>query len=142
MKFLKFTIVTLLMSFAFAACEKDQVGIPVTPPVEKPVPEIKPVQATWMGSRYGLNKSIPVYFGFQVKAEGKLDVLNTAKKLIGTGSWNFNNDVFTATYSISSSGQTYSVRSNFFEKPDKIGGTWGLDTNDENGGTWEMTKAN
>jgi hypothetical protein len=142
MKFLKFTIVAFLLSTVFVACEKNKDAIPAPPPPPTPIPapETKPVQGMWMGNRYGPDKSVPVYFGFDVKTQGKLDVLNTAKQVIGTGSWNFYNEVFTATYIIS--GQAYSIKNDFFNKPDEIGGTWGFDNNDSNGGTWKMNKIN
>jgi hypothetical protein len=144
MKFLKFTIAAFLLSMVFVACEKNKDVIPAPPPPPAPIPvtETKPVQGTWMGNRYGYNKSVPFEFGFNVKAQGKLDVLNASKQVIGTGSWNFDNDVFTAAYIITSSGVTYSLRSDFFNKPDNIGGTWGFDSDNSNGGVWEMTKVN
>lgn len=144
MKFLKFSILTILLSTVFIACEKEEAITPdPTPDVTPvPVPEVKPVQGTWMGNRYGLDRSIPVYFGFAIKADAKLDVLNSSKQVIGTGTWSFNNDVFTANYIIISTGVTYSVQNNFFNKPDNIGGTWGFDNNLSNGGIWEMSKIN
>ena len=95
-----------------------------------------------MGTRIGLNKSIPLHFGFFVMPDGKLEVIDPAKQLIGAGTWTFDNDVFAVKYAIYPSGFEYSAKSAFFVKPDKMGGSWGHGSDDENGGTWEMTKTN
>ena len=144
MKFLKFSIAALLMPVVFVACEKDKDVISKPPQEQSPVPApvANPVQGIWMGNRYGLTKSIPVYFGFQIKAQGKLDILNPAKQVIGSGDWKFDNNVFTATYTITSSGDKYSVKSGTYDSQVIIGGTWGFDNNTEGGGFWEMEKIN
>ncbi len=144
MRFLKFSILTILLSTFFIACEKEKVAAPEPTPdgLPIPVPETKPVQGKWMGNRYSHDKSVPYSFGFDVKADAKLEVLNASKQVIGAGTWSFDNDVFTAAYVITATGITYSVRSTFFDKPDNIEGTWGFDNNNSNGGSWGMSRFN
>jgi hypothetical protein len=146
MKFLKLLCIVLmamLISAAFLACSKSKDIVPETTKKESPVSHpTSAINGLWAGKYYGATKSIPVYLGFNIKSSGKLDVLNTAKDVIGSGDWTFNGTVFKAAYTISSSGTTYSLAADYYNAADKLIGTWGYGSSDTNGGLWDMAKSN
>lgn len=147
MNFLKCTMTALALSATFVACQKekaDEIG-PVLPAGnEKPAPGFnESIQGLWIGHSVLYTKSIPVYFSFKIKADGKLDVLNAAQQAIGAGVWTFNGETFRASYSIEvSGGSSYSVVAAYFDSPGKLSGTWGFNSADSGGGFWEMDKVN
>lgn len=146
MKFLKslcIVLMTMLISAAFLACSKGKDVVPEASKRESPVPDAtSAINGLWTGKYYGVSKSIPVYFSFKVKSEGRLDVLNAAKDVIGSGIWTLNGNVFKAVYTVSSSGITYSVAAGLYNSPDKFSGTWGYNNSDTDGGFWDMNKTN
>lgn len=146
MKFLKLVckaLMAILISAAFLACSKSKDILPEATKSKSPVPDpASAINGFWAGKYYGATKSIPVYFGFHIKSSGKLDVLNTAKDVIGTGDWTLNGAVFKAAYTISSSGTTYSLAADHYSAADKFIGTWGYGSSDTNGGLWDMNKSN
>src|SRR5262245_22338381 len=111
MKFLRLSIVALLLSSVFIACEKQQDNVVQAKSIEKPVPVPIPVEGKWMGVRMGMDRSIPVYFGFHIKSGGTLDVLNKDKLVIGTGTWVFTNEVLKVKYTLLSPGGSFSIKS-------------------------------
>src|SRR5258706_5514211 len=137
MRFLEFTIVVPLKPLAFASEQNKDADLG-TATIESLLPVITPVGGTCRDDRFGLDKSIPIYLEFEIKAEGKLLVLNAVEQVIGTGIWAFNGDVFGATYTVSSSGQNHLVKGNLYEKPGKSGPTSGNDNEDAP----EMIKTN
>ncbi|HET6995782.1 MAG TPA: hypothetical protein VFI06_12410 [Chitinophagaceae bacterium] len=143
MKFLHFFIAAVMLSAIFTACSKDKTIIPQTLPVETPVPPtVRPVEGKWVGVRLGIDRSIPIYLCFVLKSAERMTVLNKDGQVIGNGTWSFNNDVLQARYRFSATGETHSVRSDVYTKNGNMGGTWGHDDNDTNGGQWVMEKVN
>lgn len=133
----------MLISAAFLACSKNEDIVPEVIKSESPVADpASAINGFWAGKYYGATKSIPVYLGFDIKSSGKLDVLNTAKDVIGSGDWTLNGTAFKAVYTISSSGTTYSLAADHYRAADKFIGTWGYGGSDSNGGLWDMTKSN
>jgi len=142
MNFLKITIIALMFSTVFVACQKEKELAPVVPAAQPSVPNAKPVQGLWSGKYYGLDKSIPVYFNLLIKADGKLDILNPAQHVIGSGTWQLNEPVFKASLKFSSIGETYSFAGELSDSPRKLNGTWGYEGSESGGGLWNMDKIN
>lgn len=154
MKWPHFSLFTLFIAATFAGCKKDNDSVlHVETSVEKPIPPpaTTPVQGLWIGKQVRTEKSIPVYFSFSISNGGSLDVLDAAKKIIGTGIWTLNGENFKAEYIIASSGESFSASAIVYKgSPDKIyggledklSGTWGYNSSDNDGGFWDMSKIN
>lgn len=146
MNLFKLFIISLFISANFAACKKEstqQAEPPSATPSTKPAPGFNSaIQGLWAGHSVLTNKSIPAYFSFKIKDEGKLEVLNATQQVIGTGSWTFNGETFKTSYSITATGKAYSAAAGYFDSPGKLSGTWGFNSADNGGGFWEMDKIN
>jgi hypothetical protein len=142
MNYLKITIIVMLFSSFFVACQKEKELAPEVPAAQPTVPNAKPVQGLWSGKYYGLDKSIPVYFSLLVKADGKLDILNPAQHVIGSGTWQLNEPVFKTSLKFLSIGETYSFVGELSDSPRKLNGTWGRGASETDGGLWNMDKIN
>ena len=142
MKFLKSTFIVLFFSVAFVACKKDQDISSPQPVDESPVPEVKSIQGLWAGKYYGLDKSIPTYFSLVIKGAGKVDIVNPAQQVIGSGAWQLNGKHFTASLVFSSYPEAYSFAGELNDSAHKLEGTWGHASSDNDAGFWDMDKMN
>lgn len=134
MKFLKFSLVALLMSTAFFSCKKDADNITS----HKPAPGI---QGDWIG-KYGFGNETPgIYYRFSIQESGLIDELNSSGVSKGGGTWNLNGTTFTAHYQWKAPLNTiYTVSATYNEAAHKLSGTWGYGNSATNGGLWEQTK--
>ena len=142
MKRMRSITAAFLLSTLFFACKKEAELIPVKMQSETQptIPQVHTLQGLWIGKRYSFEKSLPVYFVFDLKSEKKLDVLTNDGEVIGTGSWSFDSDVFKATYALTSSGDIHFFTSNYYDGPNKMSGTWGHTNSDSNGGPWQLSR--
>jgi hypothetical protein len=134
MKFLKSSVLTLLLSATLFSCSKNSDD--VVP--NQPAPGI---QGDWVG-KYGFGNETPgVYFRFSIQAGGVIDELNASGASKGGGTWQLNGTSFTAHYQWKAPLNTvYSVAATYNEATHKLTGTWGYENSTTNGGLWEQTK--
>lgn len=134
MKFLKFSVLTLLTSIVLFSCSKNSDD--VTP--NNPAPGI---QGDWIGKYSFGNETPSVYFRFSIQAGGKIDELNASGASKGGGTWELNGTSFTAHYQWKEPLNTiYTVAATYNEATHKLSGTWGYGNSAINGGLWEQTK--
>ena len=133
MKFLKFSVLTLLTSIVLFSCSKNSDDI-----THNPAPGI---EGDWIG-KYGFGNETPsVYFRFSIQANGKIDELNASGASKGGGTWELNGTSFTAHYQWKAPLNTiYTVAATYNEATHKLSGTWGYNSSATNGGLWEQTK--
>jgi hypothetical protein len=130
-KFLKFSIVALLMSVAIFSCKKDSDNVSSNPSI----------QGDWVG-KYGFGNETPdIYYRLNIKAGGVIEELNQAGSSKGSGTWSLNGTTFTAHYQWKAPMNTvYSVAATYNEATGKLSGTWGYDNSATDGGLWEQSK--
>lgn len=138
MKILKTPLSILLLCFllinVFSSCKKDDCPAP-----------IYPVEGLWTG-KYGTGVTEPnLGFSMVVEAGGKLTVadgdnITTSSKAAGT--WILTGNVFTATYTYSGGGSTFSIKADWSNNGKMTNGTYGNGAIPTGGGTWFMDRKN
>ncbi len=130
MKFVKFSIVALLMPVIFFSCKKDN-------------DTVQPVEGTWNGL-YGYGIDAPsISYRLNIKHDGTIEELNAAGNSKGSGSWNFNGNTLTGHYQWKAPMNTvFSIIATYDPATKKLIGTWGYDNSATDGGKWESTKTN
>ena len=134
MKFLRLSMLALLMTATLFTCKKDKDSIDN----KNPNPG---VQGNWVGT-YGFGNEAPsIYYRFNIQSNGVIEELNSSGNSKGSGTWNLNGTNFTATYQWKAPYNTvFTVAATYNEATHKLTGTWGYDNNATNGGKWEQTK--
>ena len=134
MKFLKFFIVTLLVSTAFFSCKKDNND-------DFKTPSNTAIEGKWVG-KYGYQNDAPtIYYCLNVKPGGVIEELNSSGESKGSGTWTLNGNTFTAKYQWKAPLNTiFSVVASFDPATGKLSGTWGWNDNATTGGKWEQSK--
>ena len=133
MKFLKFSVLTLVTAIVLFSCSKNSDDVTHNPPPG--------IEGDWIG-KYGFGNETPsVYFRFSIQANGKIDELNASGASKGGGTWELNGTSFTAHYQWKAPLNTiYTVAATYNEATHKLSGTWGYNSSATNGGLWEQTK--
>ena len=131
MKFLKFSIVALLMPVIFFSCNKDNDDI------------VYPVEGNWTGL-YGFGIDAPsISYRLTIKHDGTIEELNASGNSKGSGTWNFSGNNLTAHYQWKSPMNTvFSIVATYDPATKKLTGTWGYDNSANDGGKFEVNKTN
>lgn len=130
-------VLAMFLFLTFSSCKKDECPAP-------PVPTY-PVEGLWIG-KYGSGASTPTAgYSMVVEAGGKLTVadgdnITTSSKAFGT--WTLTGNVFTATYTYSGGGNTFSIKADWSNTGKMINGTYGPGATPTGGGTWFMDRKN
>lgn len=129
MRILKSVIIALVVATTIIACKKDS---------DK---KADSVEGTYSG-KYGYGTATPIYnFKFRVNAGGSFQELSTnTGNPTGQGTWQLNGSLLTATYTMLSTGNVYSVSATYNSSTHKLTGSWGYDNNPADGGKIDMTK--
>lgn len=130
MKFVKFSIVALLMPVIFFSCKKDN-------------DTVKPVEGNWNGL-YGFGIDPPsISYKLNIKHDGTIEELNASGNVKGSGTWNFNGNTLTGHYQWKAPLNTvFSIIATYDPATNKLTGTWGYDNSATDGGKWEAGKTN
>jgi hypothetical protein len=130
MKFVKFSILALMMSAVFFSCKKDSDSIDNTG-----------IQGDWIG-KYGFGIGTPdIYYRFKIQSGGVIEELSSSGNSKGSGTWSLNGTTFTAHYQMKAPlNAIYTLAATYNKSTKKLTGTWGYDNNATNGGLWEQTK--
>lgn len=131
MKFVKFSIVALLMPVIFFSCEKDKNDT------------VLPVEGNWNGL-YGFGIDAPtISYKLNIKHDGTIEELNVSGNSKGSGTWSFNGNTLTAHYQWKAPLNTvFSIIATYDPATNKLTGTWGYDNNAADGGKWQSNKTN
>lgn len=132
MKLFKFLFLFVFGITTFIACKKDKGNTTI------PVADI----AAPYAGKYGTGNNNPSsFFSFNVKAGGALEELNSSGGVIGTGTWNFSGNIFTAFYHyLTPATAFFSVKAVYDPSLKKLTGTWGYGASNNDGGKFYMTK--
>lgn len=127
-------IAAFSLSLLFASCKKDEV-----------VPPVYPIQGLWVG-KYGSGTNTPTSgYSMVVEAGGKVTVAdgdNITSSSKATGTWVLTGNVFTATYTYTGGGNTFSIKADWSNDGTMKNGTYGAGANNTGGGTWFMNRVN
>jgi hypothetical protein len=107
-----------------------------------PAPAISPAEGSWVG-KYGTGNAIPTYYyAFQFNAGGTMSVKANDAILPSTasGTWTISGDSIRSTYTYTNAGGTFSMIAKYDGQSNIISGTWGSDNNNNNGGTFTITR--
>lgn len=132
MKTLKFACIALFFSLTVISCKKDSDVIKTNDSF---------LHGIWAG-KFGTGNNTPSsFFGFNIKANGSIEELDPSGKAIGTGSWKYENNIFTASWQYEApSTAKFSAVATYNTSIQKLLGNWGYNTSTTNGGSWEMSK--
>ena len=140
MKIFKISMMALLLSTIFIACKKDDPTSAIkTETTSKP---ISIIEGLWKGEYSTTTRTAPVYFSFQVKEGGALDLLNETLQVIGSGKWILEGNVFNAVYTVTATQVIYKVKGSLTTSPGKLHGEWQYDQPYQDTGFWYMDKVN
>lgn len=130
MKLIKFLAAGLLMVALFTACSKDK-DVPTTPAFS--------IVGQWEG-KLGTGAAIPTsFFKINVKADGKLDRINSDGEITGSGTWTVEGSTFKAHYVSNMNGVEIDMTATIDKLMNKLtGGTW--ENSGNNSGTWYASK--
>lgn len=130
MKLIKFFAAGLLMAALFTACSKDK-DAPTSPAFS--------IIGHWEG-KLGTGSAIPTgFFGMDVKADGKLDRVNSDGEVSGTGTWSVDGTTFKGHYVSNSTNVSIDVTATIDKVANKLtNGTW--ENSGDNSGTWYASK--
>ena len=127
-------IAALCLTFLFASCKKDDVP-----------PPVYPVEGLWIG-KYGTGAAVPTSgYSMVVEAGGKLTVAdgdNITSSSKATGTWTLSGTVFSATYTYSGGGSTFSIKADWSNDGTLKNGTWVPGATPTGSGTWYMNRVN
>jgi len=130
MKFVKLSIIALLMPVCLLACKKDSKAA-------------SPVEGKWSGV-YGNDNDIPtILYKLNIKPGGIIEEINAAGEVKGTGTWSLKGNTFVAHYQWKAPLNTFfTIAATFDPATNKLTGTWGFDNSATDGGKWEVIKTN
>jgi hypothetical protein len=129
MSLVKFAMITLFLSTAVLACNK-----------EKHDPPAPVIEGKFVGA-YGFASDIPsIFYSLNFKPGGVIEELDDAGQVKGTGTFQVNGNILTAKY-VWASGTDFSIRATYNQSVQElVNGTWGWDNSYTDGGTWSMQK--
>ncbi len=79
---------------------------------------------SWVG-KYGSGNSDPIYpYHFEILPEGKLNIIDTDKEIIGKGTWYLAHKTFTSIYSYEGGG-VFHLEGKYNKEEAVIKGQWG-----------------
>jgi len=128
MKISKIILVALLAVTCFASCKKDH---------DEKTPAT--IEGIWKGTYINDASGSSFFYSFNIMAGGVIQELNASGQVLGTGTWELENDILSAHYSWPA-GSGFSVLAAFYKDDAKLLGDWGYGNSATNGGTWEMSK--
>lgn len=123
----------VLSTVSFIACSKEEdEGHPTDT-----------VEGLWIGT-YGFGSESPdIFFSFNIKPGGVIEELNSNQLVKGSGTWELDDDDFTASYQWGAPYFTsFSVMATFDKSKGRLTGFWGYDDSAIDGGKWIMDKNN
>jgi len=128
MKFLRLTLVAMLLTTVLFSCGKSS-DKETTP---TPTPGIT---GKWVG-HYGFGNETPaVSYILNVRPDGKVEELNTSGASKGDGPWSLTGSTFNGHYTWKAPMNTvFTVVATYDATNHKLVGTWGYDDNATNGG--------
>jgi hypothetical protein len=125
MKFIRTTIMTLLISAAFAACSKD-----------KDIPAFS-VEGNWSG-KIGTGNATPSgQYALNIKSGGSLERIGANGTVSASGSWSLQGNAFTGIY-FYSNGTVVDITGTVDKSNNKITGNWSNNGNET--GTFYINK--
>lgn len=124
----------MTLVLTFSSCKKDDCPAPTYP-----------VEGLWVG-KYGSGTNTPTSgYSMVVEAGGRITVAdgdNITASTRAFGTWTLTGNVFTATYTYSPGGNTFSIKADWSNTGKMTNGTYGSGTNNTGGGTWFMDRKN
>jgi hypothetical protein len=131
MKFIKLSIVALILPVLFFSCKKDHTDTTY------------PVEGTWSGV-YGFDNDAPsILYRLNLKHGGVIEELYASGQPKGSGTWSFNGNSLSAHYQWKSPLNTiFTIVATYNPATQKLTGTWGYDNSATDGGKWEAAKSN
>lgn len=128
----KTAIVLLVASVMFVSCNNDDNATPQGPTT---------IEGKWVG-KYGYDDEEPsTYYCFKIKAGGEIQELRKNGSVLGSGTWQLVDDVFTATLTWDPPySSTFMVTATFNKDKGELNGVWGYEPSDADGGLWYMHK--
>ncbi len=128
MKFLKISLIALLIVSSFAACKKD-----------KAVTVIK-IEGKWSGTTTLTSSGTTTALTFNLAADKSITVTNANGDPVSTsGSWELIDNALTIHYV--NVNFEYYYKGTFDSSAGKLDGTYGSTVEATNYGTWSMTKS-
>jgi hypothetical protein len=130
----------LVLVLSIFSCKNDD-----CPAAPTPASPIYPVEGYWVG-KYGSGTATPTSgYSMVVEDGGKVTIadgvsVTTATKAPGT--WTLTGNVFKATYTYPSGGNTYTIQATFSNAGKMESGTWGSGSSPTGNGTWFMDRKN
>ena len=98
---------------------------------------IKIIVGKWVGTYDNGENTKPVFYSFQLNADGTMQLLNESGGVIANGTYTFTNNVVTGNYDYTN-GSKFSFTGTM--QNNTLGGTWGSSNNVSNGGKWILNK--
>ena len=99
------------------------------------------IQGHWEGTYKSSASGNTFFYAFNIKAGGVIEEVNSSGEVLGTGTWQIDNNILSAHYAWPS-GTDFSVLAAYYPQNNKLLGDWGYDNSATDGGTWEMSKTN
>jgi hypothetical protein len=130
MKISKIILIVCIALAGFVSCSKDNNNNNAVS-----------IEGRWEGSYVNQASGNSFYFSFNIKPGGVIEEINSSGQKVGEGSWQLQNNIFTANYEWTS-GTEFSVLAAFYSEDAKLLGDWGYGNSVTDGGTWEMSKLN
>ena len=127
---MKFSAAMLLALFSLTvlfSCKKDN-------------DKKKSIEGLWEGTYVNDASGNTFFYSFNIKPGGVIEEIDADGDKIGQGTWELENNIFSATYSWPN-GLEFSVLASYYPDQTKLLGNWGYDDSVTDGGTWEMTPA-
>jgi hypothetical protein len=124
----KMLTVCLFATATLVSCKKNN---DIAPQQQAPV--VKTIEGSWVG-KYGSGNGEPnEFFAFNIKPGGLLDVIDENNEVVGTGTWEMTENVFTGKYKYTGNFLGFSVAAKFNAETGKLTGSWGAGNNTDSG---------
>jgi hypothetical protein len=114
-------VVIALGTATLVSCKKEKTVVP-----EQQVPAAKTIEGSWAGKYGSGNKEPNVYFAFNIKPQGVLEVKNEQGEITGSGTWKLTDeDIFEASYSYTQNLVViYSLTAKYDKEAETLNGSW------------------
>ncbi|RYY60175.1 MAG: hypothetical protein EOO05_10790 [Chitinophagaceae bacterium] len=103
-------------------------------------PPAEPIEGKWVGTFKGNSSNLVFYYAFNIKAGGKLEVLNQANNVLGTGTWKIEDGVFFSVYQYTGDETKYNLAAKYNEEEGTLNGSYGDGETDPSDGEFELSK--
>ena len=122
-----FAILTLV------SCSKKKDDVPAPPPAD-------PIVGKWVGTYRPNALALNIYYAFNIKPAGVLEIVNVANKVLGTGTWKIKDGVFYGVYEFSDNKEKYNMAAKYDEEGGELNGSYGDGDKDPSDGSFKLHK--